>query len=704
MPNIPFNSPYASAFGFKFDFVDAFNKTATAQGIPINTSFSTLQTSLGSSNDLFPTQQTAWGRANQGVTAVVTLTTPNALGEVGTFNDTPSTNTSLWAYAKQAYITASGGGSVPPGTITGETIVWDGAAWAITGSALRLGRFAGESTQSIYATALGVEAGRYNQGAIATAIGFEAGESNQGTKAIALGNQAGQNNQGVNAIAIGTLAGATNQHDNTIVLNASGAAFSSAQPGALYINPVRNENGNPNWLTYNSMSGEVTFDTALPLSLGASTDAPSLTTSVWAYAQQAESDAQYAIGEAATANSWITTESSPNAVNAIGTYSDTPSLTTSLWAYAQQTQLDAQAATVPNESLRNTVRITPFPTTPVINLLWGPAYTSTINVPLAVSPNNTCLAPIAPTDNSTGWRFTKTYTLIAVGTTPLTLGATYTIITVGNTHWTEIGASANTAGVQFTYNGALITPSSSTGTCSPSTKMSWYMRNMLFGLALPVVNLTYTGIAKRELKNAWFLVKFDADIAQQGTLAIQIETYAFKYTNNTTNEYTGRWAYSFPLQQNNGFTATTTTNLTTSPTVPRLKAGFTYLLYAADEYPSYSPTTYTGARQYLPGGAGLFPSQTDVGFTLRNPYDIYSDVAHLPMSGCQYTRNAIQPTYGTGEVYQDESAVEVAAIYLNTSSTSPSSGVGQTVQDFTVLDWGFSFGSTSVSEQMVWQP
>ena len=356
MPAIPFNTPYASAYGFKFDFVDAFNQTATAQGIPINTSFSTIQTSLGDSNDLFPSQQTAWGRANQGMVGLVTLTTPNALGEVGTFNDTPSTNTSLWAYAKQAYIAASGS-SVPPGSFTGETIVWDGAAWAITGSALRLGRFAGESTQSLYATALGVEAGRYTQGAIATAIGFEAGESNQGTKAIAIGNQAGQFNQGVNAIAIGTLAGESNQHDNTIILNASGAAINSVQPGAMYINPIRNENANnANWLTYNSMSGEVTFDTALPLSLGASTDAPSLTGSVWAYALQAESDAQFAIGEAATANSWISYESSPNAVNALGVYNDTPSLTTSLWAYAQQTQLDTQTAqTTANRALTYTL-------------------------------------------------------------------------------------------------------------------------------------------------------------------------------------------------------------------------------------------------------------------------------------------------------------------------------------------------------------
>jgi hypothetical protein len=53
------------SLGFNFDFIDAVSTTATQLGIPVNTSFSTLQTSLGVSTDTYPAQQTAWGRANQ---------------------------------------------------------------------------------------------------------------------------------------------------------------------------------------------------------------------------------------------------------------------------------------------------------------------------------------------------------------------------------------------------------------------------------------------------------------------------------------------------------------------------------------------------------------------------------------------------------------------------------------------------------------
>ena len=304
-----------------------------------------------------------------------------------------------------------------------------------------------------------------------------------------------------------------------------------------------------------------------------------------------------------------------------------------------------------------------------------------------------------------GWRFSKTYVAIVPATSGLTSGATYTILVLGNTNWTAIGASAATVGTQFTYNGQPIT-GTTVGTCQASTKMSWYQRNMLYGQSLPVLNLTYSKIQKSLLKNAWFLVKFNADVAQQGVLSIQIETYAFKYSGNTSNEYTGRWAYSFPNQQSSGFTATNTTNITTSPSVPRLKAGFTYLLYASDDYPSTCPTTYTGVRQYLPYGAGLFPSQVEVSNTLRNPYDIYPQYPHLGLSGCMYSPNAIQPPYGGSGQYLDEADVEVSAIYLNSSSTAPNVGVGQTVLDFTVLNWGYTLGAsptiTTVSNNLTW--
>jgi hypothetical protein len=221
-----------------------------------------------------------------------------------------------------------GSGGLPAGTITGSWLSYNGSNWIEGGSGgnINLGYNAGNTQQEL-CVAIGEDAGRVNQQIGAIAIGFEAGKANQG----------------VYSIAIGKSAGVTNQAGNSIVLNASSGTLEAPEAG-LYVNPIRNIVGNTSWLTYNPTSGEVCFDTLLPQSLGSPDDAPSLTGSVWAYAQQAEQDAQNALSNAGTANDWITTESTPNAVNAIGTYSDTASDATSLWALAKQAQDNALLA------------------------------------------------------------------------------------------------------------------------------------------------------------------------------------------------------------------------------------------------------------------------------------------------------------------------------------------------------------------------
>jgi hypothetical protein len=290
MPVVPQPSAQGivRSLGFNFDFTGAFSTTATQLGIPVNTSFSTLQTSLGVSTDTYPTQQTAWGRANQ------------------------------------AYTRANTNGNVPLGLAVGQVPVWNGTEYAIQGSnlSLRLGTNAAETNQGTNCVAVGTSAGRSSQGSSAVALGFQAGADAQGATATALGDVAGRNSQGIGAVAIGSAAGnsnqginsiaigvnagqanqgsysiaigrdtgVSNQAANSIILNASGGALNATEAG-MYVNPIRNVNSNFNWLTYNSSSREVTFDTLLPLSLGASTDAPSLSTSVWAYAKQAENDA-----------------------------------------------------------------------------------------------------------------------------------------------------------------------------------------------------------------------------------------------------------------------------------------------------------------------------------------------------------------------------------------------------------------------------
>jgi hypothetical protein len=332
----------------------------------------------------------------------------------------------------------------------------------------------------------------------------------------------------------------------------------------------------------------------------------------------------------------------------------------------------------------------------VVNLTWSTGNPPNVYVPYAVGTANTTLAPIDPSGTGTGWRFAKTYSApnIATGVNPLVSGATYTIITVGNPvlNWVAMGASAATAGTQFLYNGVapvggVITP----GTAYASTKISWYSLNALYGLGLPQTIVPPLAIKKKNLRNAWFLVKMNSDVALQGSFAIQIETYAYQFGGNGSNDYTGRWAYSLPLQQSVGFNAATTTNITTAAGLlfPRLRSGFTYLLYAGDVSPSYLPLQAAGS--YMVGGAGLFsPSQVSTENTLRDPYNLYVSTPHFGLTATAYTPNATQPAYGGSSPYTDPADVEVASIYLNTSSTSPPVGTGQQTMDFNVMAFGYS--------------
>jgi hypothetical protein len=351
-----------------------------------------------------------------------------------------------------------------------------------------------------------------------------------------------------------------------------------------------------------------------------------------------------------------------------------------------------------NTALGNRVIVNSVGTPSSTPLTWSSGSTANQYVPLAADQQVTYAAPSPPL-SSTGWRFTKTYALIVVATSGLTLNSTYTIVTAGTINWTGIGAPAATAGTQFTYNGNAITGTG--GTATGSTKISWYPLNALFGLTLPQTAIPVDVVSKANLKSAWFLVKFNADIAVQGSLAIQIETYAYQYNGNTSNNYTGRWAYSFPLQQGVGFNAATTTNINAAgnpgANSSRLRAGFTYLLYAGD-YTTIGAAgpLGTSSTSYLVGGGGLFaPSQVLVENTLKDPYDIYPEYPHFGLTSCQYIANAVQPSYGG--TYSDPAAVEVASIYLNTSSTAPYSGIGQTVTDFQVMAMGYTTSSGSFS-------
>jgi len=152
--------------------------------------------------------------------------------------------------------TSQSNGSVAIGQFAGQT------------SQLRysvaIGDYTGKTNQSTNAVAIGASAGNSKQGTSAVAIGSSAGYSNQQDSAVAIGQQAGYSSQGTNAIAIGNQAGKTSQPNNSIVINATGAILNGANPSALYINPIRQDNtpAATNVMIYDSTSKEVTYNTA----------------------------------------------------------------------------------------------------------------------------------------------------------------------------------------------------------------------------------------------------------------------------------------------------------------------------------------------------------------------------------------------------------------------------------------------------------
>jgi hypothetical protein len=118
----------------------------------------------------------------------------------------------------------------PTGTNYGDYVYWNTntltAAWAVGGSNINIGSFAGQTNQGTNAVALGYQAGQTNQGTKAIAIGYQAGASVQGTNALAIGDISGYQNQGQYAVAIGYQAGNANQGPAGIAIGQSSAISS----------------------------------------------------------------------------------------------------------------------------------------------------------------------------------------------------------------------------------------------------------------------------------------------------------------------------------------------------------------------------------------------------------------------------------------------------------------------------------------------
>jgi hypothetical protein len=135
----------------------------------------------------------------------------------------------------------------------------------------------------------------------------------------------------------------------------------------------------------------------------------------------------------------------------------------------------------------------------------------------------------------------------------------------------------------------------------------------------------------------WALVQpaVNTNIYTAGVIALNL--YSFDDANPPTSSFFNtRWAYSNAQGQNNGQTGT------------NLYAGYTYLLYA---YDAPRTTNTTGVGQ---------PDTQDWG--LRDPYDIYTDIHHIPLQNCvlafnPWTDGTNYQTWTTTGVYTNGQTV-----------------------------------------------
>lgn len=112
---------------------------------------------------------------------------------------------------------------------------------------------------------------------------------------------------------------------------------------------------------------------------------------------------------------------------------------------------------------------------------------------------------------------------------------------------------------------------------------------------------------KSQIQSAWVLIRPTVNLYLAGYLAINL--YSFDDTNTPTSGFFNtRWAYSNSVGAVAGATGT------------NLFAGYTYLLYANDS-PRITNSSAIGVPDAQVSG-------------LRDPYDIYTDVNHIPLQNC----------------------------------------------------------------------
>ena len=256
-------------------------------------------------------------------------------------------------------------------------------------------------------------------------------------------------------------------------------------------------------------------------------------------------------------------------------------------------------------------------------------------------------------------------------------------------------------------------------------KVEWFPYNPYFGVSLPYTVNPSPTIHKKDLRSLWAVIYTKNRINIQGVLFFNVYTYDIANPpTSPANTFTNRFDYNIYLNP-------TTVGVVAGQTA--LAGGFRYLICAVDS-PKIVPqttvtvaaaslvtgTTYTilvvGTTNWTAIGAdvaqigcvfiknatavtgtggtattdvsttilvgnGQYPSQSSTE-KLSDPYDIFTDLTHIPFSAVNVASNSPQPA--------DPASVAISAICVATTS----SAITPTL-DFTVEAIGYS---TSVGE------
>lgn len=205
-----------------------------------------------------------------------------------------------------------------------------------------------------------------------------------------------------------------------------------------------------------------------------------------------------------------------------------------------------------------------------------------------------------------------------------------------------------------------------------TAKINWYPFNPYYPSAPSIGVPPSTIILKKNLEALWFVISTQNDIAVQGMLFLQIYTY--DYTNGSSTFFTNRWDYCSPIYSSSGMTTTPFT----------LESGFKYLVCAVDGIKNQNTPATLGSITYA---NGQYPSQRTT-TKLRDPYDIHTDIPHLPFTFVAFNNTPTpQPA--------DPTNVAISAFAINTSSSAVT-----TALDFTIEAVGYKAGGINYEYQL----